>query len=84
MRSLFDAETCHELRQYQGHTSDLFSLALSPDGHTLATAGHDSTLRLWDINSGQELKNIDCHKPGRADRCFLSGWPFAPLRRPRL
>lgn len=41
----------------RGHRAEVLSLAVSPDGRTVATCSADGTLRRWDANTGAEL---DC------------------------
>jgi WD40 repeat protein/tRNA A-37 threonylcarbamoyl transferase component Bud32 len=38
----------------RGHIGGVRAVAVTPDGTTLATAGEDMTIRLWEIASGQE------------------------------
>lgn len=37
------------------HTGDVWSVAFSPDGKTLASGSSDGTARLWDVFTGEEI-----------------------------
>jgi WD40 repeat protein len=36
-------------------------VAFNPDGSTLVTGSHDSTVRIWDTTNGQELLTLTGH-----------------------
>jgi WD40 repeat protein len=44
-----------------GHRGFVRSVALSPDGKTLASGSSDKTVRLWDIRTGKCLKILQGH-----------------------
>ncbi|MCG9127489.1 WD40 repeat domain-containing protein [Candidatus Poribacteria bacterium] len=44
---------------FSGHTQAIHSVAYSPDGKILATYSDDTTIRLWNPNSGQLFRVID-------------------------
>jgi WD40 repeat protein len=52
---LWTAETLEPRHEMPGHAIGVASLAFSPDGKTLASAGWDRTLRPWDVSTGEEL-----------------------------
>jgi WD40 repeat protein len=41
-----------------GHTDPVISVAFSQDGKTLASGSQDKTIRLWDLQTGTEVRNI--------------------------
>lgn len=41
-----------------GHTDRIRSVAISPDGHRIATASFDNTARLWDAETGLQLMTL--------------------------
>ena len=60
---LWDVETGNELQAIQAHQNGVRSLAISPDGRLLCSAGYsDPVIRVWDANSGRKIVEL----PGQA------------------
>ena len=66
---LFDANT-FELIQVFEHPDTACCVAFSPDGKSIATAGGDSIVRLWDLETGQVIRKITGHHAGFEDLRF--------------
>lgn len=54
--SLWNAATGDRIRDFNGHTASLTSVAFSPNGKTILTSSEDHTARLWDVNTGRVIK----------------------------
>jgi RNA polymerase sigma factor (sigma-70 family) len=50
------------------HGEPVLSVAFTHDRKILASAGHDSSIRIWDAESGKELRRFDMHS-----RPFVNG-----------
>jgi WD40 repeat protein len=48
----------------------VFSLAWSPDGGQIVTAGEDKTVRLWDVGKGELVKILR----GHTGKVFSVAW----------
>jgi WD40 repeat protein/uncharacterized caspase-like protein len=50
-----------ELVVQTGHSDEITSVALSADGHTLASGSDDQTIKLWEVATGRELRTLSGH-----------------------
>jgi guanine nucleotide-binding protein subunit beta-2-like 1 protein len=57
----------------RGHTGYVSSVAVSPDGSLCASAGKDGMAKLWDLNRGEHLYELECNEP-------INALSFSPNR----
>ena len=49
------------LKTFRGHSNRVGGVAVSPDGHLIATVSNDKTARIWDVSSGRLLQTLLGH-----------------------
>ncbi|PVF93709.1 WD40 repeat-like protein [Serendipita vermifera] len=52
--SLYNAASCESIGVPQGHTGEICSMTLSPDGSTLVSAAKDESIRFWSLRTKKE------------------------------
>jgi WD40 repeat protein len=52
---VWDARNGHELLALKGHRDQVTSVTFTLDGHRLASATAEGTVKIWDADTGQEL-----------------------------
>ena len=71
---LWEAATGKLLSTLQGHTGEVYSVAWSPDGKTLASGSSDQTVKLWEAATGKLLTTLQGHTGPVLQRSLESGW----------
>jgi WD40 repeat protein len=57
---------------FNGHKDKVISIALSTDGHTVASASFDGSIRLWDIRTGHTIQELPIKESSLSDISFSS------------
>jgi WD40 repeat protein len=66
------------IRTLSGHKERVTSVAYSPDGRWIATAAWDGTARLWDAQTGKEVRRLDMAPTRDYRTAHLSRVLFSP------
>jgi WD40 repeat protein len=69
---LWDVARGKEIRPLIGHGASLCSVALSPDGSTVATADPTGVIQLWERSSGKQLLRLEGYRGRRPEVAFSS------------
>jgi WD40 repeat protein len=70
---LWNAESGQLVNTLIGHKhTDVYSVAFSPDGKTLASVGDDGIILLWDVKSGQRINSLKHYE------CWVASVAFSP------
>jgi hypothetical protein len=60
--SVLETNQTHSLIcSFAAHKDAIYSMALSPDDKILATGSYDQKIKLWDAETGKELKTLSGH-----------------------
>jgi RNA polymerase sigma factor (sigma-70 family) len=73
-----DANTGKERYRLTDHQKQVSCVAYSPDGKTIATAGDEAVIRLWDAATGILLLRLDGHKPVEGFSSHMLAVTFSP------
>jgi WD40 repeat protein len=69
---LWDVAQGKEILSPTGHSSGVKSIAISPDGNTVATSGRDGIIHLWERSSGKHLLRLEGYPAWRSRVSFSS------------
>ncbi|MCA9071806.1 MAG: WD40 repeat domain-containing protein, partial [Planctomycetaceae bacterium] len=56
---VFDRQTGREVRRFEGHSKPITAVGISRDGKQLITGSQDLTVRIWDVETGKELRQFE-------------------------
>lgn len=64
---IHDSETLKEVKLIEGHSNTVYSVKFMDDDSKLVSCSRDTTIRIWDFNSGKEIWQTTTGGRGLAD-----------------
>ena len=64
---LFDVERAAPLYVLQAHQWSIAGVAMSPDGSRALSGSIDGDLKLWNVETGEMLRDWEMRHPGRIE-----------------
>ena len=55
---LWNTRTKRLLKRFEGHVENVTSVAFSPNAQFVVSGGRDGTVRLWEVASGREVRQL--------------------------
>jgi WD40 repeat protein len=75
---IYQIEGRKQLHAVKGHKQRIGVCQVSADGKRFATAGFDNVVKLWDVDSGKELRSWDMHMLVQERSAFVYNMAFTP------
>jgi WD40 repeat protein/Tfp pilus assembly protein PilF/predicted Ser/Thr protein kinase len=69
---LWNVKKGEKVREFTGHTGEVYCAALSPDNKLALSGSEDATVRLWNVATGEELRRFEGHSGA------VTGVAFSP------
>ena len=66
-----------ERNRLEGHDDFVSSVNFSPDGKTLVSGSYDKTIKLWNVETGQEIRTLKGHDDNVTDD-YVTSVNFSP------
>lgn len=73
--TLWDVETKTAIKTFPGHSTGTRNVIFSPDGQMLASIGRNATIKLWNLQTGDEIQTLRAYSSVDA----LTFHPFEPI-----
>lgn len=62
---VWEASSGRMVQSFAGHTNTVTAVTWSADSTVVASSSHDSTLKLWNVNSGNEVRSFSVNALGQ-------------------